>query len=78
MCAFSSGPAERDKLVLPFLAEGLRSGQKCIAVLDSVSVTDVLAGLSDGDVDPDRSLGTGQLEMATPTNALLPLRHVLH
>jgi MEDS: MEthanogen/methylotroph, DcmR Sensory domain len=33
MCVFFSGPAERDQIVLPFLAEGIRAGQKCICML---------------------------------------------
>ena len=33
ICAFYSGSAGRDEAVLPFLAEGLRTGHKCLAVL---------------------------------------------
>jgi hypothetical protein len=33
VCAFYSGSAGRDEVVLPFLAEGLRTGHKCLAVL---------------------------------------------
>jgi hypothetical protein len=69
ICAFYSGPAERDELVLPFLAEGLRSGQKCIGVVESLGPADVLAGLGGSGVDPRRSVKTGQLELATPANA---------
>ena len=30
ICAFYSGPTGRDELVMPFLAEGIRAGHKCI------------------------------------------------
>lgn len=31
-----SGPAERDRLLFPFLAEGLRHGDKCLCLIDDV------------------------------------------
>ncbi len=34
ICAFYSGSAGRDRVVMPFLAEALRTRQKCICVLD--------------------------------------------
>lgn len=30
MCAFFRGSGERDSIMLPFLREGLRSGDKCL------------------------------------------------
>ena len=71
ICAFFSGPAGRDDVVMPFLADGIRAGQKCICVLESLGLADVLAGL-DRQVDLDRSLETGQLELSTPGDAYLP------
>lgn len=35
VCAFYPSIPERDEILLPYLAEGLRSGEKCIVVLDS-------------------------------------------
>ena len=70
ICAFFSGPAGRDDVVMPFLADGIRAGQKCICVLESMGPADVLAGL-DRQVDLGRSLETGQLELATPGDAYL-------
>jgi MEDS: MEthanogen/methylotroph, DcmR Sensory domain len=70
ICAFFSGPAGRDDVVMPFLADGIRAGQKCLCVLESPGSADVLAGL-DCQVDLGRSLETGQLELITPGDAYL-------
>ncbi|MCH1866522.1 MEDS domain-containing protein [Nocardioides sp. CFH 31398] len=35
-CALYSGPAERDRLLFPFLEEGLRHGDKCLCLIDDV------------------------------------------
>jgi hypothetical protein len=69
ICAFYAGSAGRDEVVLPFLTESLRSGHKCIAVLDSVSLADVLAKLDDSGVDADKAAQAGQIEVETPANA---------
>jgi len=69
VCAFYSGPAGRDEVVLPFLAEGLRTGHKCLAVLDSTSQGEVLAKLYDRGVDADQAAQAGQIEVETPANA---------
>ena len=34
ICALYSGPAERDSLLVPFLREGLREGDRCLCVID--------------------------------------------
>ena len=70
ICAFFSGPAGRDDVVMPFLADGIRAGQKCICVLESLGPADVLATL-DRQVDLGRSVETGQLELATPGDTYL-------
>jgi DNA-binding CsgD family transcriptional regulator len=38
-CALYSGPAERDRLLFPFLEEGLRHGDKCLCLIDDVEPT---------------------------------------
>jgi hypothetical protein len=70
ICAFYSGPAGRDDVVMPFLADGIRAGQKCICVLESLAPADVLVKL-DRQVDLDRTVQSGQLELATPADAYL-------
>jgi hypothetical protein len=34
ICAFFRGVSERDDVMVPFLREGLRSGQKCMCIVD--------------------------------------------
>src|SRR4029078_9070347 len=36
-CALYSGPAERDRLLFPFLEEGLRHGDTCLCLIDAVA-----------------------------------------
>jgi DNA-binding CsgD family transcriptional regulator len=36
LCALYSGPDERDRLLLPFLQEGMRGGDKCLCLVDDV------------------------------------------
>ena len=69
ICAFYSGLAGRDEVVLPFLAEGLRTGHKCLAVLGSTSPAEVLAKLDESGVDADKAARAGQIEVETPGNA---------
>ena len=45
ICSFYRGAQGRDEIVLPFLAEGIRSQDKCLCILDSVDPPDVLARL---------------------------------
>jgi DNA-binding CsgD family transcriptional regulator len=42
LCAFYSGPAERDRLLVPFLQEGLREGDQCVCVTDGSQPQDML------------------------------------
>jgi hypothetical protein len=70
ICAFYRGPAGRDEVVMPFLADGIRAGQKCICVLESLAPADLLVRL-DRQVGLGGSVETGQLELATPADAYL-------
>ena len=71
ICVFYSDPATRDEVVMPFLAQGLRTGEKCVCVLASLDPQEVLAQLGHH-VDLDLSVERGQLELATPAEAYLP------
>ena len=70
ICAFYRGAQGRDEIVVPFLAEGIRSQDKCLCILDSIDPPDVLARLGQ-QVDVGSSVETGQLELATPASAYL-------
>jgi MEDS: MEthanogen/methylotroph, DcmR Sensory domain len=56
MCALYSGPAERDRLLFPFLREGIREGDKCLCLIDDAevasSVRDRVEGQPGGDQPP--------------------------
>ncbi|GAA0669585.1 hypothetical protein GCM10009535_56780 [Streptomyces thermocarboxydovorans] len=54
LCAFYRDPEARDKILIPYLREGLRAGDKCICVVDATEPETVLATLA---TDPD--LGPG-------------------
>jgi MEDS: MEthanogen/methylotroph, DcmR Sensory domain len=45
VCVFCRGRDERDELLLPFLADGLSAGHKCLAVLDTSEPEDLLDAL---------------------------------
>jgi hypothetical protein len=60
----------RDEIVLPFLAEGIRAGDKCLCFLDTAMPSEVLSQLAlQLDVGPP--VTTGQLELGTPAQSYL-------
>lgn len=62
LCAFYRTPAERDLILIPFLAGGLDGGNRCTCVVDSCSPHDVLTALARY-VDVDRHLDEGRLDV---------------
>lgn len=71
VCAFYRGRRARDEILLPFLAEGLRAGEKCICVVDTSDPRALCASL-DGDLDIARHLAESRLEVFTSKQAYLP------
>jgi hypothetical protein len=69
ICAFYSGSAGRDEVVLPFLAESLRTGHKCLAVLDSSSPGEVLAKLHNRGVDADEAAQAGSTTFSSSASS---------
>ncbi len=70
ICAFYRGAAERDEILIPYLQAGLRTGDKCICVVDAVDPREVLAALGSA-ADVDRWIGDTQLELRASTDAYL-------
>jgi hypothetical protein len=62
ICAFYPGLAERDEILIPYLREGLKAGDKCICVVDSTVPEVVFAALG-ADVDVGACLERQQLEV---------------
>jgi len=48
ICAFYRGPLQRDELLLPYLREGLRAGDKCICVTDDPAAGESVRALTAG------------------------------
>ncbi len=61
ICAFYRGSAERDEILVPYLREGLRAGDKCICVTDDpIDDGSIRALLAESTTDP--ALAHGHLE----------------
>jgi hypothetical protein len=76
ICALYSAPAERDALLGPYVRSALRSGDKCICVLNPSEATRVreLATIDDdqgGDVDIVACSASRQLEVFSAPNTYL-------
>ena len=62
ICAFYRGAAQRDELLLPYLTEGLRVGDKCICVTDDPAAAGAVRALA---------AGAGQLQAMTSGSTYL-------
>ena len=62
ICGFYRRPSERDDILIPFLVEGLRAGDKCTCVVDSCTPDEVLAAMSEH-VEVDSYVSVSQLEV---------------
>lgn len=62
ICGFYRKPAERDDILIPFLVEGLRAGDKCTCVVDSCTPDEVLANMS-GQIEVQPYVADRQLEV---------------
>lgn len=70
ICAFYRGRAERDEILIPYLQAGLRTGDKCICVVDAVDPREVLSALG-SESEVDQWIGDTQLELRASTDAYL-------
>ncbi len=62
ICGFYRQPSERDDILIPFLIEGLKAGDKCTCVVDSCTPEDVLAGMAEH-IEVEPYLSDRQLEV---------------
>jgi DNA-binding CsgD family transcriptional regulator len=69
-CALYSGPAERDRLLYPFLEEGLRRGDKCLCLIDDVDPA-LVRDRAVGQPGPDYSRRSAQLDVERSSDAYL-------
>lgn len=68
VCAFYQGQAGRDEVLIPFLTEGMRRGEKCIGVVESSAPEHVWGQLPTAE---DAGAVPGQVEVATPAETYL-------
>src|SRR5215216_6483776 len=69
-CALYSGPAERDRLLFPFLEEGLRHGDKCLCLIDDVEPA-LVRNVVLGQPDRDYSRRSAQLDIERAADSYL-------
>jgi DNA-binding CsgD family transcriptional regulator len=69
-CAIYSGPAERDRLLFPFLDEGLRHGDKCLCLIDNMEPALVRDRLV-GQPGPEYARRSAQLDVERAADAYL-------
>ena len=62
LCALHDGPFERDEILVPYVREGLRSGDKCMVVVDRPDGSSLLSALGDDELVA-ASLKSGQLDI---------------
>jgi hypothetical protein len=64
ICALYTGPAERDAILIPYICAALRSGDKCVCVIDSTEPADLLAEIGLGrDIDLTTCLASRQFDL---------------
>jgi len=62
ICAFYSGDAERDEILIPFLQEAVRVGDRCVCLVDLAEIETVLKAL---DLENATELESTGLELMT-------------
>lgn len=59
LCGFYRGEAERDAILRPYLAEGLRAGDKCFCIIDASTPDEVVAMFPEAGTEPGRAPSLG-------------------
>jgi hypothetical protein len=70
VCAFYRGIAERDELLIPYLRDGLASGDRCVCVVDACDPETVLARLGSV-IDVAAPLAGRQLDVLSSRDTYL-------
>jgi hypothetical protein len=72
VCAFFNNDEEEYRVLLPFIKDGLKSGDKAVHVLNPRQQEDHLQRLVAAGIDPAAAQQSGQLELFTNTEVYLP------
>jgi hypothetical protein len=70
LCALYFGNEERNAIVVPYLQAGLRDGDKCVCIIDSAPVGDLLAQIGERR-EVEGYVASSQLEMYTTDETYL-------
>ena len=65
ICAFFNGPDEEQRMLRPFIKEGLDSGEKSLHIVDPKARDDYLRRLRASEIQVDESMAAGQLEVVS-------------
>jgi hypothetical protein len=63
VCAFFNSRQEQNKVLMPFLREGLDRGEKILRIMDPRLRDEYLGAYRDGGIDVQTAEGSGQLEV---------------
>src|SRR5580693_7632489 len=72
VCAFFNSDEEEYRVLLPFIKDGLKSGDKAVHVLNPEQRQDHLQRLTGAGIDPAIAQQSGQLELRVNTEVYLP------
>ena len=72
VCALFNNDEEEYRVLLPFIQDGLRSGDKAVHVLNPMQRQDHLQRLTKAGIDPAAAQESGQLELRVNTEVYLP------
>src|ERR1700683_4016417 len=72
VCAFFNNDEEEYRVLLPFIKDGLKSGDKAVHVLNPEQRPDHLQRLVAAGIDPAAAQQSGQLELRINTEVYLP------
>ena len=72
VCAFFNNDEEEYRVLLPFIKDGLKSGDKAVHVLNPAQRQDHLQRLVAAGIDPALAQQSGQLELRVNTEVYLP------
>jgi MEDS: MEthanogen/methylotroph, DcmR Sensory domain len=72
VCAFFNNDEEEYRVLLPFIKDGLKSGDKAVHVLNPEQRQDHVQRLAAAGIDPAAAQQSGQLELRINTEVYLP------
>ncbi len=72
VCAFFNNDEEEYRILLPFIEDGLKSGDKAVHVLNPEQRQDHLQRLTAAGINPAVAQQSGQLELWTNTEVFVP------